>query len=240
MTITVIGCLGAYPSAGEATSGYVIEHGGTKVLLECGSGVLAVMQQHLGLHELDAVVLSHYHADHSADLGCLQYAVMVETLLGRRDKPFTAWGPGEAERLQYRAYCQGRSYLELDSFQIGSLTFSTCKTRHDADCYAIRVRGGGKTFVFSGDTGYFPELAAFAAGANCFLCEASFYQEGKQFENQHLTAVMASRLASLAQAEQLVLTHLPHFGDPQQLVQLAETEYVGRVRLARPWLRVEL
>lgn len=240
MILTVIGRWGAYPSAGEATSGYLVEEGDTKVLLDCGSGVLSTLAQRVGLFELDAVVITHYHADHCADLNCLQYAVMIESLLGKRTKPFTAWGPGQTDRLSCQEYCQGRSYLRLDSFQIGPLAFSVHKTRHDIDCYALRVSGGGKSLVYSGDTGFFPELASFAAGAGCFLCEASFYEEDSRYEAHHLTAAAASRLAFLAHTDKLVLTHLPHFGDTEQLVRLAEKEFPGAVALAQPWMRVKL
>ena len=84
MIITTIGWWGAYPGAGDATAGFLLGSEGTSILLDCGSGVLARLQHHIDLQNLDAVILSHYHWDHVADLGCLQYATRIQMDLGRR------------------------------------------------------------------------------------------------------------------------------------------------------------
>ena len=70
MKITTIGWWGAYPDANEASSGYLLESEGYYVLIDCGSGVLSRLQNYIALQNLDAVVLSHYHWDHVADIGC--------------------------------------------------------------------------------------------------------------------------------------------------------------------------
>lgn len=241
MTLTVIGCYGAYPPPSGATSGYLIEEGDTKVLLDCGSGVLAKLQEQLPLSELDGVVITHYHPDHCADLGCLQYAVMIDTQLARRSKSFVAYGPGNLPALTYHRYCQGYSYEELSSFTIGSLTFEVFKNIHEITCYAIKVIDQqGNVIVYSGDTGYNEELARFASHSDCFLCEASFYKEQANPAKQHLTAFEAGQLGRLGQTKLLVLTHLPHFGEPEQLITNAKTVYDGNARLAKQWLKISL
>jgi ribonuclease BN (tRNA processing enzyme) len=241
MTITIIGCLGAYPLPDGATSGYLIEDGDTKVLLECGSGVLSKLQQLIPLSKLDGVVISHYHPDHCADLGCLQYAAMIETQLSLRTKNFCAWGPGEEERLTYYEYCKGYSYESVPFFEIGTLRFQTCKNIHEINCHAIKVTDShGKTLVFSGDTGYYEALAVFASNADCFLCESSFYMGQTQHAKQHLNAEQAGRLACGAQAKLLILTHLPHFGNTSQLVVQSRSVYKGEVWLAKQWQRIIL
>lgn len=238
MKLTVIGCYGAYPPADGATSGYLVEEKDTKVLLDCGSGVLAKLQQVIPLYELDAVVLTHYHPDHCADLGCLQYAVMIDRKLGRRDKPFCAWGPGSVETLAYEEYCEGRSYEENRTFQVGCLTFEVAANLHEVRGYAIGVTSPeGVKLVYSGDTAYYGGLASFAKDADCFLCESSFYRgEQDRPPAQHLTSLEAARLAAEARAKLLVLTHLPHFGEPEQLADEAASVYSGRVLLARQGL----
>lgn len=131
MKLTVIGCQGAYPDAGKATSGYLIEEGNTRVLLDCGSGVLTKIQERCPLSELDAVVISHYHPDHCADLGCLQYAAMIDTQLKRRTKSFSAWGPEDIDTLSYYNYCMGRCYNENTAFQIDGLKFEVLQNIHE-------------------------------------------------------------------------------------------------------------
>lgn len=240
MKLTVIGCSGAYPNAGGATSGYLVEEGNTKVLLDCGSGVLAGIQEYLSLSELDAVILSHYHPDHCADFGCLQYAAMIETQLGKRTKPLYAWGP-DSQTLSYEEFCLGHSYERQPAFQIGELRFEVLQNIHEITSYSIRVTSpSGAMLVYSGDTAYNRELAQFARMADCFLCEASFYSDRHNQMAQHLTAAEAAQLAAAAEAKLLVLTHLPHFGETKRLVSEAGSVYSGRVLLAEQWLVISI
>jgi ribonuclease BN (tRNA processing enzyme) len=71
--ITVLGCLGAYPYKGEGTTGYLVESDGFHLLLDAGSTTLVQLEKILDPLDLDAVILTHYHHDHIADLGVLQY-----------------------------------------------------------------------------------------------------------------------------------------------------------------------
>lgn len=77
MKLTVIGHWGGYPKMGEASSGYLLEHKGFKLLVDCGSAVLSQLQYYLKPTELDAVIVSHYHPDHVADIGVLQHALLI-------------------------------------------------------------------------------------------------------------------------------------------------------------------
>ena len=241
MILTIIGCYGAYPPPSGATSGYLIEDGDTKVLLDCGSGVLAKLQERVALSALDGVVLTHYHQDHCADLGCLQYAVMIDMQLGHRRKAFYAWGPGEVPRLTYKHYCAGNSYAETPVFQIGSLSFHVTRNVHDVDCYTIKITDTqGTTLVFTGDTAYFPELSDFSYGADCFICESSFYKEQAALAQYHLTAEQAGHIAADARVKRLILTHLPHYGELEQLIIQAQSFYSGKISIATQWMEVNL
>ena len=74
MQLTVVGCAGSFPSAQSPASCYLLEHDGNRVLLDLGNGSLGALQQHVDLvwpGALDAVLLSHCHIDHCADLGSL-------------------------------------------------------------------------------------------------------------------------------------------------------------------------
>lgn len=73
MKLTVLGCLGAYPYKGEGTSSYLLESEGFHLLIDAGSTTLVRLENYLDPLKLDAVILSHYHHDHIADLGVLQY-----------------------------------------------------------------------------------------------------------------------------------------------------------------------
>lgn len=241
MKLTVIGCQGAYPGKNQATSGYLLEYGALKILLDCGSGVLSLLQNYIGLPELDAVVLSHYHADHCADVRCLQYAAMIDIQTGRRERPLEIWGPGEAERLSWQAYCTGRSYLDIPGFSIGALRLTVHANVHEIPSYAVRIEDAdGRSLVYSGDTGYYGELAEFARDASVFLCESSLYAAQRSRVEGHLCADEAGLLARDANAGLLCLTHLPHYGRPAQLAEEAGEFYSRRILLARPGLRLSV
>ncbi|MCK5735335.1 MAG: MBL fold metallo-hydrolase, partial [Spirochaetaceae bacterium] len=92
MKLTVIGYWGAYPGPDAASSGYLIEEGEEKILLDCGSGILSKLYDYTDIESLNNIVLSHYHADHIADIGCIQHAAKVQQSLGERSVPVTIYG----------------------------------------------------------------------------------------------------------------------------------------------------
>ncbi len=239
MKLTVIGCFGAYPEPDGATSGYLLEAEGTRVLIDCGSGVLARLQTAMPLSALNAVVVSHYHPDHDADLGCLHHAAMIDKKLGRRDAPLAAWGPGGADRLGYGEFCTGNSYLPALRFQIGPFRIVARENVHEIPSYALKFMAGRRTLVYSGDAGYDEGLSDFARGADLFLCEASFYAaQASVARDMHLTSAQAGETARKAGVRQLVLTHFPHFGDIKQLRAEAGEQYLGELRLAAPGMQI--
>lgn len=68
MKLTVVGCSGSFPSAESACSSYLVEADGFRLLLDMGNGALGELQRHIGLYDLDAIFLSHLHADHCIDM----------------------------------------------------------------------------------------------------------------------------------------------------------------------------
>jgi len=235
MKITTIGWWGAYPNAGEATSGYLLESEGLSVLIDCGSGVLAQLQQYTALQSIDAVVLSHYHSDHVADLGCLQYAARILMDLGRRKKPLRIYGHAEDknfEALNYLQYSTGYALDTQTNLQLGPLTFKFCSNIHPDPCYSMRIEENDLAFVYISDTGYTDALVQFAHKADLLLCESSLYDEYQGRIPGHLTAGEAGHIAAAAGVQRLVLTHLPHFGNHGMLVEQARKKYKGTVELA--------
>ena len=88
MQVTIVGHWGGYPKVDEASSGYLIEHEGFQILLDCGSGVLSKLQKFIQPEMLNGVIISHYHPDHIADIGVLQHARLIRGLLGSEDGLF--------------------------------------------------------------------------------------------------------------------------------------------------------
>jgi ribonuclease BN (tRNA processing enzyme) len=242
-TLTVIGHWGAFPGPGEATSCYLLQAEGVSVLLDCGSGSLSLLQDILPLNEIDAVVLSHYHSDHVADLGCLQYSSRIDMDLGRRAKPLKVFGHADApgfEKLGYLEFAIGATYGPDSILNIGPFSFTFTPTQHPDPCYAMRVSCGGSTLVYSGDTGPSPNLAGFAAGADLLLCETSLYDEYRGKIPGHMSAGEAGELAKAAGVGRLIATHLPHFGTQADLVVQARAAFGGTTILAARNMVVQL
>jgi ribonuclease BN (tRNA processing enzyme) len=235
MKITTIGWWGAYPNAGEATSGYLLESEGFSVLIDCGSGVLAQLQKYTALQTIDAVVLSHYHSDHVADLGCLQYASRILMDLGQRKTPLKIYGHAEDKNfadLNYLQYSTGHAFDTQTDLQLGPLKFTFCRNIHPDPCYSMRIEENNLAFVYISDTGYIDDLVDFAHQADLLLCESSLYDEYQGRIPGHLTAGEAGHIAAAAGVRHLVLTHLPHFGNHGTLVEQARQKYKGPVELA--------
>lgn len=242
MKLTVIGFWGAYPEKNESSSCYLIEHKDTKVILDCGSGALSQMKNYVETKDLDAVVLSHLHEDHCADIGCFKYEIMIDTLLGKRKKSIDIWAGDSSKKvksLSYKSYCNGRNYKDLDGFTTGSLKFSVIKNLHDIPSYAIKVTDSdGKVLVYSGDTGFYDELISFSKDASCFLCESSLYSYQHGDIKGHLTAKEAGYIAASANVGHLILTHLPHYGNIDDMAHEAGEKFNNKITVAYKGLSV--
>ncbi len=205
------------------------------ILLDCGSGVLTLLQNHLDLEHLDAVVISHYHWDHIADIGCLQYASRVLMDLGKREKPLHIYGHREDayfERLTYHSYSIAHGYDTAGSVKIGDLNFSFSRNVHPDPCFSMRIEKNNKTLVYIADTEWTDDLVTIAKNADLLLCESSLYDEYIGRIPGHLTSGEAGVVAAEAGVQQLVLNHLPHFGDHNLLVKQAGKKFNGPVELA--------
>lgn len=244
MKLTIIGYWGGYPGKNGASSGYLLEHNGFKLLLDCGSGVLLKLQNIVQPEELDAVILSHYHSDHIADIGVLQHARLIQGMLGKTMSRLPIYGhpfnQTEFSRLSFKQMTAGIAYDPDTVLTAGPFHISFLKTEHPVSCYAMRIEADGKTLVYTGDGAFTDELIDFSKEADLCLCECNFYgnQEGKPAG--HMNSIEAGELAQKAAVKQLCLTHLPHYGNFQQLLGEAATKYPGIIKLADEFLTILL
>jgi len=239
MKLTVIGCWGAYPDPGGASSGYLIESEGSgkddRFLLDCGSGILSKLQEYTDISKLNNVVLSHYHSDHIADIGCLQYAAKVQMSQKERELPISIYGHTLSKifsKLSFENASLGKAVKEEEPLEIGSFTLTFKHTPHPAPNLAARIESTGKSIGYTGDTGWDDNLSGFFKNVDILLCESSLYNKYKGMVEGHLTAGEAGRLAKDAGVGELILTHLPHSGNHKDLIKEAAAVFNGKIELA--------
>ncbi|RSL32703.1 MBL fold metallo-hydrolase [Salibacterium salarium] len=229
MKVTVVGYWHAFPAAGEATSGYLIEKDGFNVLIDCGSGVASQVQHYCNLAEIDAVVISHYHDDHVSDIGSLHYYRLLQPHISEYpQQPFTMYGHDEDvesfQKLSFQGEVNAQAYEAGQPLNVGPFTFHFYKTTHPVPCYAMKIESKDSTLFYTADTGFTTEMAEAAAGADLLIAESSFYKGQDSARFGHMTSEEAGQMAGLAKVPTLLLTHLPHFGDHSQLVVEAQNE----------------
>lgn len=235
LKITVLGSWGAYPAAGEATAGYLLEWSGHHLLIDCGSGVLAQLFKYIPIEELDAAILTHYHPDHYADVGCLQHAALISSLLGKRKEVLPIYGHQESPHyadLTYHKYTVGHPVEHGGKLEWMGLCIEFQRTIHPEYNLAMRFTYEGKSLLYTGDAAYSEALIPFMKDADLAICEASLYagQDGSAIG--HCTSTEAGTLADHAGVQKLVLTHFPHYGKLEQLKDEAAKRYSGPIELA--------
>ncbi len=246
MRLTVIGNSGSYPGPESSASCYLVEadDGGRtwRILLDLGNGALGSLQRYSRADDIDAIFLSHLHADHCLDL-CGYYVMRKYHPDGALPR-IPVYGPTDSARRLAKAYDLDEDpgmNEEFDfvpytaqSVQCGPFTITARRVVHPVTAYALRIEVGGKVLAYSGDSGVCPGLEDTARGADLFLCEASFLEGAPNPPDLHLTGAEAGRTATVAGAQRLLLTHIPPWHDPQVVLGEAVAEYAGKVELSSP------
>lgn len=244
MKLTVIGFWGGYPKKNAASSGYLLEHDGFQLLIDCGSGVLAKLQNIIQPEELDSVIISHYHPDHIADIGVLQHARLIQGFLGKEMPLLPIYGhhfdQSEFAKLTYKKITEGIAYEYNEVLKVGPFQVSFLKTNHPVPCFAMRIEAGRKVLVYTADSSFKEEFIGFSREADVLLCECNFYGNQNGKPAGHMNSIDAGRLAQEAGVKQLILTHLPHYGNLNNLITEASSEFTGIIKLANEFLSISL
>lgn len=249
MRVTVIGCSGSFPGPESPASSYLIEAEGFALILDLGNGSLGPLQRYRSLYRIDAVCLSHLHADHCLDL-CPYWVARTYRPQGVPPR-IPVHGPaGTAERMA-RAYDLDPEpgmketfdfeTLRRGPYDIGPFRVTTALMNHPIEAYGFRIEHDGRVLAYSGDTGESDDLVQLAEGADLFLCEASFLDKPSLPTGLHLTARQAGEHAARAEVGRLVLTHLVPWNDADASLREAKASgYSGDIELAHVGARYDL
>ena len=249
MRVTVIGCAGSFPGPDSPASCYLFEADGFRLVVDMGNGALGVLQRYATIAGIDAVLLSHLHADHCVDLYAYRIArryapdgpmpaIPVYAPSGALERLARIHGfdddDGMAEQFDFLTLRPGR-------LSIGPFAVEAAHVNHPVEAFGFRLSAGGTSVAYSGDTGASDELVRLATGADLALFDASFLttQVGRP-PNIHLTAREAAEHAIRAGVEHLVLTHLVPWNDADCSREEAAAVYDGKLTVARTGLAIDL
>lgn len=244
MKLTVVGCAGSYPGPDSPASCYLVEEpheGGTyRLVLDMGNGALGALQRVVDLRDINAAAISHLHADHSFDLSV--YYVVSRYHPDGSMQTLPLYAPAGADRFLSRSYgpepdpgiLRHFDYQDLSDglvAQLGPFTLTFAAVDHPVEAYAMRIEAGGKTLVYSGDTGPYEALDRLAEGADTFLCEASFVESKVNPPHLHLTGAEAGASATKAGVGRLLITHIPAWTDRAEVEADTKTTWDGPMQL---------
>ncbi|HEU5035604.1 MAG TPA: MBL fold metallo-hydrolase [Nocardioides sp.] len=251
MRLTVVGCSGSYPGPHSPASCYLLEadaDGRTwRLLLDLGSGALGALHRYADPLSIDAVLLSHLHADHCLDLS--GYYVLRKYHPTGPQPRIPVWGPvGTADRMA-RAYdlaVDPGMHHEFDfrewdgPVEIGPFAITPMAVCHPVAAFGLRVSADGASLAYTGDTGPTPALDDLARDVDLLLAEASFRSGDQNPPDLHLTGTDCGLVAARAGVRRLVLTHVPPWFDPEDALAEATAVYAGPAELARAGAVYEL
>jgi ribonuclease BN (tRNA processing enzyme) len=256
--LTIVGCSGSFPGPESPASCYLVEAEGFRLVIDLGSGALGALQRYAGLDEIDAVWVSHLHADHCLDL--CDFSVARRFAPGGPRPPIPVYGPPQTALRLGRAFgadpageagpggdpLHGMS--ELFDFttlaegttEIGPLRVTTAHMNHPVETFGMRLEHAGRSLAYSADTAETDALVRLARDADVLLCEASFTEPADGGdgggpplpEGVHLTGRQAGEHAARAGVGQLVLTHLVPWNDESRTLDEAGQVFSGPLSLA--------
>jgi ribonuclease BN (tRNA processing enzyme) len=255
--LTIVGCSGSFPGPDSPASCYLVEAEGFRLLIDLGSGALGAVQRYASLYEIDAVCVSHLHADHCLDL--CDYSVARRFHPDGPKPPLPVYAPPQAAlRLglalgadpvagagqdPYHGITEIFSFTTITPgvMEIGPLRVTAAHMNHPVETFGFRLEHRGRSLAYSADTGQSDALVELARDADVLLCEASFVEPADDGapplpEDLHLTARQAGQHAARAGVGQLVLTHLVPWNDRSRTLDEAGQAFTGPLSLAAPGL----
>jgi ribonuclease BN (tRNA processing enzyme) len=244
--VTVLGCSGSIPGPDSPASGYLIEADDYRIVLDLGHGAFGALQRYVRPVDVDAIVVTHLHADHCIDLTAyivsLRYGGEGHRAVGPEGRIPLIGPAGTRDRIgaAYDPLARKLGLQELFGFstpasgELGPFALSFATVNHPIPTTAVRITHDDRSLVYSADTGESPELISLAHGADVFLCEASFAPDDEYVPDLHLTGRQAGEHANKAGVDRLIVTHVPPWTSPELQASEAAEEFHGVVELATP------
>lgn len=245
MKLTILGCSGSGPGPDSPASGYLVESGDTRIVLDLGNGTLGALQRFVDPLTVDAVLLTHLHPDHCADFAALTVMRRYHPALpyDPTDHRLPVFAPKEAPSRLAALYAPSVAELSgtdlsdvyeflpppAESVRIGPFEVQATQMVHVCESWGFRIAAEGRVLAYTGDTGPCPALPDLARDADVLLSEASWADFDDAPTDVHLSGRQAGEAATEAGANRLLLTHLQPWSDQRTVLEEAQARYGGPV-----------
>ncbi|MFZ7102276.1 MAG: MBL fold metallo-hydrolase [Peptococcaceae bacterium] len=240
MQITILGCYAPYAPAGGACSGYLIQSNNFNIMLDCGHGAFAQLQKHLDFRKLHALVITHFHPDHYADIHAVRHGFMGAMRDGSRKEPLIVYVPSQPDQVfdEINGWRDVFITIPLEDAMLRDNKFTNVRlnffpTSHPLPTFGVKINSNNKKLTYTADTAWTSQLVEECRDSNMVIAEASLREADIVHTNKgHMTASQAGKLAQMARAERVSLTHFWPEYNLNQLRREAEVSFEGEVELA--------
>ena len=239
MRLTVLGSAGTHVSPVRMCSSYLLEAEDYRLLMDCGNGSLSRLQQRCDVADVDALLISHLHADHFVDVYSLYYALRFHP---DGERSLSVYAPRGAQEHIAQLLYDDRAMPEVLSFhaagagdvlELGPLRVELFAAAHPVETLAPRVSCRGRVLAYSGDSGPSDQIVACARDADLLLCDSSWLERQRPLPpDVHMTGAEAGRTAAQAAVDHLVVTHIYPRNDPADVAEEAAGAFSGAVSIA--------
>jgi ribonuclease BN (tRNA processing enzyme) len=246
MRLTVLGGAGGYPPAAGACSGYLIEHDAFRLLVDPGYAIVPRLLGIVPAGAIDAVLVSHGHPDHVADLNPLLRARLMSD---GESPPLPAYALPDAlgpvlaldQIRAMKGTCEVREFEAGEAFSIGPFGIESRLLPHSIPNAGVRISADGKSITYTGDAGPTDDLVELADGTDLLLAEATYIESVPSGNATVLNcALEVGRQAHRARAARLMLTHLMPETDPEASLAAASRSFDDWIAVATPGIVAEL
>jgi ribonuclease BN (tRNA processing enzyme) len=202
------------PSLTRGSAAYLVSSGDRTILVDAGPAtVRRLLEFGYTVDDVDIIVVTHFHVDHTADLATFLFACNYGAVT--RKKPLLVIG-GQGMHRFYRGllaiypWVSPKNYeLTVKSMAVGifedeSLRIETKKTKHNRESIGVRI-GDKKSITFTGDTDYSKSLVNLALNTDVLVAECAFPEKKVK---GHMNLSVLDRVVREAEPGKVLLTHL--------------------------------
>jgi ribonuclease BN (tRNA processing enzyme) len=249
LELTVLGGSPAWPNPGQAASGYLLERGDVRMLVDCGTGIAGVLRDR-DPGPLTHILISHFHADHWFDLVPLHFLYLYGAWHDRH-RPHVFLPPGGRDVVDRVATIWNGSIASFDrAFEVseydpasalvaGDLQVRFAFTHHYCPCFAMRFDTPAATIAYTADTAPDVNVERLVGDADLLIAEAALVNaaDDNEGERGHMAPDEAAGMATRSRARSLLLAHVPIENGLDEVLAHARAGFSGPVDVARPGLR---